>query len=303
MRKHVLYTSIGAGLAALGVTAGLGLSRRRLGHFPTYSILLLMMLAAATLMGVGAHFAGEGVYIQSFGVGMKLGKAELGTLEYYAPSRETHIAMAGLAMAAALGALGATLRLLSGVGHSNSDAEAERELAALGGANPPEPQPFGQRGASHDMTVARTLNADAELTAPRQPAARFWLLSSVIFLAALAFGALFLVFLKRAGDPDTKITPNLLVELVRSTATETKTLSENKRGFHIVIGMALVVFPLLLAFATRFLARARWFVASMCLVMLLLIGAEIWLGVLLSYRGAVGPIYKFPAAESTDTSE
>ena len=155
------------------------------------------------------------------------------------------------------------------------------------------------------MLVARTLllNADAELTAPRPPAARFWLLSSLLFLAALAFGVLFLINFKRGDDTTAKLTPAQVVDLVKTTATKTTKLLDNKRGFHILIGIALVLYPLLLAFAARFMARARWLVASMCLFMVLLIGAEIWLGVLLSYRGEEGPIYKFPAAELTDTSE
>lgn len=306
MRKHVLYTSVGAGLAALGVTAGLGLSLRRLGHIPTYSILLLVMLAAATLMGIGAHFAGEAVYLDSFAVGMKKIKAEPGSIEFYAPARETHIAMAGLAMAAALGALGATWRLLTSIGHRNDEAADERELAALTAttANPADPHPFGQRRVTDDMTVARTLNADAEIGAPRIPAARFWLLSCLIFAAALGFGTLFLVNVQRAGDPDAKITAASVVQLVKTNATENTKLSENRRGFHIVIGIALVVYPLLLALAARFLARAKWLVASMCLFMVLLIGAEIWLGVLMSYRGRDGTIYRFPSAPvATDTDQ
>lgn len=306
MRKHVLYTGFGAGVAALGVTAGLGLSRRRLGHAPTYSVLLLMMLGAATLMGVGAHFAGEAVYLQSFAVGVKVVKAEPGSIEFYAPARETHIAMAGMAMAAALGALGATLRLLSGIGQRNEDDAADRELAALtnpAAANPPEPQPFGQRKASDDMLVARTLNKDAELTAPRTPAARFWLLSTLIFLAAFSFGVLYLQNEQWLGDPAAKVSPASLVELVKTTAKKTTKLSENRRELHIVIGIALILFPLLLAIAARFLARARWLVASMCLVMLLLIGSEIWLGVLLSYRGAEGIIYRFPSPPVQSDSE
>jgi hypothetical protein len=305
MRKHVLYTSFGAGLAALAVTAGLGLSLRRLGHFPTYSILLLMVIGAATLMGVGAHFAGEAVYLQSFAVGMKAGAAPPGSIDFYAPARETHIALAGVAIAAALGALGATLRLMSSIGHRDEDAAAERELAALTApANPAEPQPFGQRRVTDDMTVARTLNADAAVTAPRMPAGRFWLLSTVIFLAALGFGVLFLVNQSQAGDPAAKITADSVVQLVKKTATETTKLSENRRGFHIVIGIALVLYPLLLAIAARFLARAKWLVASMCLFMVLLIGAEIWLGVLMSYRGAEGTIYRFPTPTVTaDTDQ
>lgn len=306
MHKHVLYTSFGAGLAALGVTAGLGLSLRRLGHVPTYSVLLLVMIAAATLMGVGAHYGGEGVYIQSFGVGMKAGGAEAGSLDYYAPARETHIAMAGFAMAAALGALGATLRLMSSVGRRNEDAAVDRELAALTApaANPADPQPFGQRRAGADLMVARTLNADAEIIAPRLPTARFWLLSALIFLLSLAFGTLLLVNHERASDPTVKVTADGVVKLVRTAATETSKLSENRRGFHIVIGIALVLYPLLLAIAARFLARAKWLVASMCLVMVLLIAAEIWLGVLLSYRGAEGTIYRFPSVPvATDTDQ
>ena len=62
-------------------------------------------------MGFGAHFGGEGIYLQGISVQMKYSAAK--GFEWWVPARSTHILFAGLAMAVSLGALGASLRVLS----------------------------------------------------------------------------------------------------------------------------------------------------------------------------------------------
>ena len=285
--RHLTWASWGAGIAAVTTTLALGLSdhwRRRL-----YLPILLALIASASLMGFGSHFGGEGVYLRGIAVQIK-GKPATG-IEYYAPAQSTHVLLAGVAIAVALGALGASLRVLSTHRIVTDQLDAELELDNLNAATVPATEP---RRVTDDMTVARTLNADAVVPLPRVPAARFWLLSTLVFLMALGFGV-WLLLSQNDGDflQNNKPTPAAVWKEVRDASTASKQLSTNRRGAHVVVGATLVVLPLLLALFVRFGPRQRAIVVALCLLMAVLIAAEIWLGVLLIHDNSEGPLYKF----------
>lgn len=287
LKKHILYTSIGSGLAAIGVTIGLGLSdrmRKRL-HYP----LLAVLIVAAGLLVYGSHFGGEGIYLESVAVNLR-GEPATG-LEYLAPARSTHVLAAGLALAVALGALGLSSRTLSEARAADQNAEAERELAALAPAGGATPVP--RRGVD-DLTVARTLNAEAEVVAPRAPTSRFWLLASVLFLLALVLGTWLLESQELSRSSFSEAKSHLVSDVWKMARSPGL---QNRRGDHIVIGAALVVLPLILAGAVRVAARHRFVVSVLCALAVLLLAAEVWLGVLLIYKGSTGPVYKFVAPE------
>jgi uncharacterized membrane protein len=300
MRRHILWTGIGAGLAALMVTVYLGMSdlwRRR-----AYAPILLALLAAAFMMSYGAHWGGEGIYLQGVAVQMKYATAT--GFEWWVPARSTHILFAGLAMAVSLGALGATLRMLAMQRVVIRDEQADEELAAL--TNDPQTTfqtpPPAPRRVTDDMSMARTLNADAAIPPARTPVGRFWFLGALLFVAALGLGVWYQISLKSPEfDMSTASAKTVFAEMTKA-ATHSSKVAENRIGVHIVLGIFLAILPLLLAVVARFMSRARAVVAVLCLFMILLIGAEIWIGVLLSVRGAEGPIYKFPRVESP-TSE
>ena len=296
MHRHILWTSIGAGLAALGVTIYLGMSdlwRRR-----TYAPILLILLAAAFMMSYGAHWGGEGIYLQGVSVQMKYSAAK--GFEWWVPARSTHILVAGLAMAVSLGALGASLRSVAVQRVVIKDDQADEELATL--VNNPQTTfqtpPPAPRRVTDDMSMARTLNADATIPPARVPAGRFWLLATLLFLIALGLGVWYQISLKSTEFDLSHPTAKAIFTEMQRVATVSDKVSDNRIGVHIVLGIALVLFPLLLAVVVRFMSRARVVVGVLCFLMVLLIASAIWIGVLLSVRGAEGPIYKFPAAES-----
>jgi hypothetical protein len=300
VQKHILFASIGAGLAAIGVTIALGLSGTLLNRGFVYWPMLIVLVGAAALMTYGSHFGGEGVYLGGVAVQIKRGAAQAGTVEWWAPARSAHIMLAGFAMAAALGALGASWRLISTHGAvRKEEVDTEEELEALTATSgSPIPPP---RRVTDDLAVARTLNADTEMAKPRTPAGRFWLLSSLLFLITLGIGTWFLISVEHQTDFDLKhATATTISKQVWDTATTTKEIAKNRRGVHIGLGIALVILPLLLAVASRWMYRARWVVGTLLIVMVILIAAEIWIGVLLSFRGSEGPVYKFPAPATTE---
>ena len=300
LRKHVLITSIGAGIAALTVAAALGLAdvwRRQIWMYFTF---LLLLICSAGLLTFGSHFGGEGIYLEGIAVGLKRGAAT--GFEYWAPAQSMHVLMAGLGAAATLGAIGMSLRVLLGIRLVEDEAVTERELSALREVDPTTVPPAAQVPAgADDMIVARSLNADAALPIPRLPSARFWLLSSLLFLMTLGFGV-WLLISQEEGDwlTNNKPTASAIWQEVYGTATTTKQISQNRRGAHVAFGVVLFVLPMILALGVRFGPRRRIIVGSICLVMLILLAAEIWLGVLLLHDNPEGPLYRF-APEQTSS--
>ena len=296
LHRHLVLASWGAGLAALTTTIAIGLSdawRKRL-YFP----ILIALIAAASLMGFGSHFGGEGVYLRGMAIALS-GKPAQG-IEFYAPAQSMHIALAGCAIALSLGALGTSLHRLSTYSAAREDLDSERELEALAvgiGSAPPVP-----RRVTDDLTVARSLNEDALIPVPRIPSSRFWLLSSLVFLLTLGFGVWLLISVEQSDFDLHNATAASITKAVTDTATASKPLTNNRQGAHIVIGCVLVLLPLFMAGVVRWLARAKWLVGTLCAFMALLIAAEIWLGVLLLFKGAQGPVFKFIDPSDTATT-
>lgn len=307
LRKHVLITSIGAGLAGLTVTAALGLTdiwRRRLW---VYWALLLPLIVAGGLLTFGSHFGGEGIYLQGIAVGLRDNPDEKATgIEFVAPAQSMHLLLAGLAAAATLGALGMSIRVLIGTRTIEDEAVTDKELELLHEPEPPVAPPVAEiptgvtvPAGANDMTVARTLNADAALPMPRLPAARFWLLGTLLFLMTFGFGVWLLISQEESGWlENNKPTISSVWQEVYSTATNTKKLTENRRGAHVLVGVTLVVLPLILALGVRFGPRRRIIVGLLCGVILVLLATEIWLGILLLHDQPSGPLYRFADTSS-----
>lgn len=303
LQSHLLWASLGAGLAAVTVVFAMGLSdlwRKRL-----YLPLLVLLIAGALMMGFGSHFGGEGVYLES--VAVKLGGKKAKGFEWYAPARSTHILMSGFAVAIGLGSLGASLRVLSTYRVKRDDIEAERDLEALESGQatiytPPAPP----RRVTDDVSVARTLNADVVIEPRRVPASRFWVLTSVVSL--IAFGLGVWLMMQEANFLDEhKPTPAAITNALWETATATnheegKGVMQNRRLVHIVFGATLVVLPLILAAGVRWMAGSKFVVAFLCLLIVVVVAAQIWTGVLLTHDQPAGPLLHF-APQPTVTAD
>ena len=302
LHRHILFASWGAGIAAISTVIAMGMSQKMLKRFYIYIPLLVAMIAGVTLMGTGSHFGGEGVYLRGVGVKIRGEKSDINSnpaiakFEYYVPARSTHVLLAGFAIALGLGALGSSLRVMSHHSNLNEDLRAREELDALNATTEPP-------GVSDDLTVARSLNENAAMPIPRIPSARFWLLSSLVFLMTLGFGVWLLISQEDTNFLENhQATPAALWQEVRDTATATKPMSNNRRGVHVAVGAVLVVLPLILALAIRIAPRQRWFVGGLCLLMVLVIASEIWLGILLiADTTTEGPLYRF--APDTDQQQ
>ena len=296
LQSHLLWASLGAGLAAVGVVIGLALSEAQRNRAIVRLPLLIVLLAAASMMGFGSHFGGEGVYLQS--VAVKLAGKKAKGFEYYAPARSTHILMSGFAVAVGLGSLGMSLRVLSAHRVRRNDVEAERDLEALeSGQTTIYAPPAPPRRVTDDVSVARTLNADVVVEPRPIPSSRFWLLTSV--LALVAFGLGVWLMMHETGFLDEhKPTPGAITNALWETATATsheegKGVSQNRRLFHILFGATLVILPLILAGGVRWMAGSRFIVGILCLLLVAVVAAQIWTGVLLTHDAPAGPLLHF----------
>jgi uncharacterized membrane protein len=306
LQSHLLWASLGAGLAAVTVVIGLGLSEVQRNRAIVRLPLLIVLLAAAGMMGFGSHFGGEGVYLES--VAVKLAGKKAKGFEYYAPARSTHVLMSGFAVAVGLGALGASLRVLSSHRVRRNDVEAERDLEALeSGQTALYTPPAPPRRVTDDVSVARTLNADVVVEPRPIPASRFWLLTSLLALTAFGLGVWLLLSRESNFLEEHQPTPGAIASQVWETATATNHdkdggVLKNRRLFHIAFGATLVILPLILAAGVRWMAGSRLIVGFLCLLMVAVIAAQIWTGVLLTHDQPAGPLLHF-APQPTVTAD
>jgi uncharacterized membrane protein len=70
-------------------------------------------------------------------------------------------------------------------------------------------------------------------------------------------------------------------------------LEITRRFAHIVAGGAIVVVPLLLAVAAKGMPRQRWLILLLSLLLVLAMVGQVWLGILLTWDQAVGPVAGF----------
>lgn len=301
LHKHILFTSIGTGVAALTAVLALGFENLWRRHWFVYAIALALLVGSAVLMTFGSHFGGEGIYLQGIAVKLKVHTAA--GIDYYMPAQSTHILVSGLAVALGLGALGASLRKMSMIGKREEDAEAERELAALEAGGAPA-APLPPRRVTDDMSVARTLNADAAVEAARTPAGRFWILTTLVVAVAFGLGVWLMLqeedFLSTHHPTPANISNEVWQTAMATSREPGKGIMQNRRGAHIALGAVLILLPLVLAAAVRWGARHRIIVGALCLLMVGVIAAQIWLGILLTHDDPEGPLLHFkPVPTST----
>jgi len=273
--------------------------RNRL-HFP---LLLLILLALAGVV-TGAWYGGEMVYRHGLGVGegaaVSVGEvanpeaevvapatgqastmpaAELQTkiregLERYLPPLQTHLILAGVAVAVALAALGLSLRVANSTTRVVVDPAPElSDLAVAYGARPAgEPRP---------RDLEEFEGAPASVVTERIPSARLWLVTSIVAIATAAVG--WWVMAEGYDTWDIKS----LVQQVFGPAREMP-----RRAAHVATGGAIIVLPLLLALVARFAPRRKILLLAFALLLIAAVALQVWFGILLMWDSPDGPLDK-----------
>ena len=187
VRYHIIMNVSGTILALFAVVMWMGASDtwRRILRIPA----LLILIVALGLLTSGAWHGGEMAFRLGFGVQGKLAvmpdaptkpQTRDDKIEYYAPSGEVHLLMAGTVFAMAAAALGLSIRraattetvVVQRVPPTYISAEAQRE------------------GNVRPISLLQALNdpGDEIPVTTTAPAARFWIIGSLLALAAIASG-------------------------------------------------------------------------------------------------------------------
>jgi len=324
MRSHVLWMSIGTLLAVFCAIVGLGASnlwRNRL-RIP----LLLGCLAALGCMTNGAWYAGESIYTMGTSVMMVKykGKGEKITptippamqhrpelqpppdessatpderaqmehqykydrfAKYYIGGEEqVHIVVAGFALAFALGAMGLSFRRLTSLrSYDQMQMESEQQEVSLIGGPP--------RRVTDDVAMMRTLNPDAAVEPQeRVPVSRFWLLSILVTLITVVLGYWIL-------EKDKFATSEGFHAFLRVIAYPKEHHDEMRHFAHFVLGCGLVLVMFLMAILELWMPRRRIALAFFSIVLVFLMVAQVWIGILLTFDDE-GPLMHFNKADA-----
>lgn len=284
VKYHIILNSAATGVALFAVVVWLGASDfwRKILRVPV----LFMLIVALALMVDGAWHGSEMVYRLGFAVQGRQSvvpdnpAAPAGwrdEVEYYAPKGEVHLLLAGLVFALAAAALGLSIR------------RAVMNDSVLVQRVPPTYIPAAAEGRSNrPISLLQALNdpGDEIPVVPRVPASRFWVLTALLALGAIASGLWFGDFLRpwpRIIDP----------EHLRRALTHIKEAGSAREGLHIVFGASILVLVLFLALLTRLAPRSRVFLSALALLLVLVMAAQVWLGVLLLFDGDRGPLARF----------
>jgi uncharacterized membrane protein len=310
MRDHVLLMAIATAIAVLVCVAWIGCSdrwRARL-HLP----MLVLLLVSFGLMATGAWHSGEAIYTHGVGVELEgtrpvvppttspslasaarasfestdsaAGKLQAQTkhgIERVLPPLQTHVLLAGVAVAVAMAALALSLRAAAHGRDGTVVPQVDHIASALG-----QPESTGI-----ESDVRGAMDVPAEVTRLRIPSARFWMLAFLIALLTALVGDWVLA----RGLEITKLDGEALRTIMQAIRDRDQSNGSfiTRRLAHLCAGGAIIVLPLLLAMFARFAPRARFMLLLLSLLLVAAVAAQIWLGVLLMYDTNVGPVTGF----------
>lgn len=297
MVTHLWFAVAGTGLAVFASVVWLACSDagRRRFYFPA----LLLLVLALGCLNVGAWFSGEGVYRHGVGVATDARQthvdtalsatapagetidrvettraAEPGhrlprTVEGYIPPLQLHVLLAGMTVAIALGAMGATIRRWMLLRPHVVPVVPAGALVEI-----PEhrlrPDLVGHTPDVRPVVVAM----------PTIYPARVWFWGFVFGLGTIAAGLW--------------MTHDWELNVIREPLRNEFAWDSLQRLFtHVCLGVGIVLFLLLSAFFTRVAPRHRGFVVLLMLLLLGVITVQVWVGVLLLFDSPNGGLLRF----------
>jgi uncharacterized membrane protein len=289
LRDHVMLNAIAVGVFAFLVVAWLGSTdrvRRRL-----HLVFLIILLTGMGLLTAGAWHGGELVYRYSTGAISSpasqpstspttaeqahthgiTGKTIREKVENVLPPIQAHVIMAGWVVAMALAALGLSIRQISMAPSPRGDeAEVDQQLAdalAPGRALASDP--------SFNVEKARaSLLGEVEPPPVVIPPARFWLIAMLLALITAPIGW-------------------WVVDILNVNAAIDYLKHYTRPMAHSILGGSIVVLTIILAIISRWAGRNKAAVLLFALLLLCVLAAQVWVGILLLYDGNQGALTRF----------
>jgi uncharacterized membrane protein len=203
-------------------------------------------------------------------------------IEYFLPPVQVHVILAGFAIAIAVAALGLAFR------QANVDVSSAESIdgiaAALGPRAEDDPYlPAEQRRAMADASAAVARRYGV-------PPARFWLLGSLLILCTAGVGIYLLGGPHGIDNFDPKA---MWEEISNPQKNDGSRFPVTRQMAHVIGGSAIFVLMFLLAILGRWAPRQRVLLTLLALVLIAVVAAQVWLGILLMYDTSSGPMTAF----------
>jgi uncharacterized membrane protein len=296
-KQHVLLNSAATGLALFAVVVWIGSTdnlRRGL-----YVPILLALLLAVGLMMDGAWHGGEMVYRKGFGVEGNKGVLAIATapdsatmrqkIDVRISPRQLHVILAGVLFAIAAAALGLSIRRSVTEDYPWVPPARLREIRrGEAGADPEATLPVSLMGALND-----TSNVIPPPSVIR--AGRFWVLAAIVALLTTLGGLYIGGFLIWPGGVDWAAAKTAILDI--------NTHGQRRMAAHIIFGASILLLTVILAILARWAPHARVFLGACAALLIVVMAAQVWVGILLLYDGNIGPISKFKLPQPTPTTQ
>jgi uncharacterized membrane protein len=295
VKDHVILNGAAAVLALIGVV--LWLAGRHPFAQPTGIAIFAIMLTALLLSLLGAWHGGEMVFRQGFGVdfrkGVVMGNAPGNSrrehFDTLVQPGQIHIILAGFVFALTAGALGVSLRRCK-VLHLTALASDQPVQAAATYLATPAPSIADSDPNMVPLVTERVVVPDPYRTCS---SANLWLLVALLTLLAVFSGLYFGDFL---------VWPKIIDwEMIQTQIRSIREHDARRMGLHIVFGASILVLVLVLAAVGRWAPRSRGFFSLLSLVLILLMAAQTWVGILMLFDGGDGPITHAKSESATNS--
>jgi uncharacterized membrane protein len=284
MTWHIWLEGAAAFVTLFIIIAVLGASdswRNRL-HWP----MALALLCVIGLMGAGAWFGGESVYrtgtavLPVQGLASSIDQPESRFYYFVGPPLQIHMILFGGLMAFTAVALGLSIRRITRLSAMHDEAMLSPHNIGLG----PE-------------TTEGSLLPDIESLPPepRIASTRYWFFAFVF--AALTALAGFWFWAHDSGD-----NYNFHDFWQDTMAGPTGRLTLDRTSVHVWIAIAIIATTIILSFVIHFARPSKLLLTIFAGLLVLLLAAQFWIGILLAFRGSEGPLLHFERVHRTDTA-
>ena len=285
MSRHIWYMSCATGLGLLVVFLWLANPDRR--RRKLYWLILPAMLATVVLVGIGAWHSGEAVYRYGTAVARENSNPPTEDVEhdqdYYLHPLQAHVVLAGLAVAASIVGMALMVRKWE----KPQIAQDPDDLIGVSGRRRVDPltaDPARDRLQTQTSSIGPYGSEEVTVSEPpRVYPGWFYIAASLIAVATAFFGAWSTIG-ELADDPIQKLREQVLDP------------ERRRLLWHSILGISIVALPLILGLIVRLARRQRLVPLILTGILLIVIGLQIWIGIVILYDGYEGPAYRFNAA-------
>jgi uncharacterized membrane protein len=204
-------------------------------------------------------------------------------IEFYFPPMQVHVILAGIAIALAVAALGLAFR------QSNVEEATAESLDGIAAALGPRSEDDPYLPAEQRRTLAEASAAVARRRGV--PPARFWLLGCLLVLLTAGVG----IYMFGSPHGINTYEPGRMWDEISDHKFKNpdSRFPVTRQLAHVIGGGSIFALMFLLAIMGRWAPRQRVLLTLLAIVLVAVVAAQVWLGILLLYDTTQGPITAF----------